>query len=732
MNFVRIYDWDMRRLVIFVLSIQLSFISLTYLDPSDMLLLVVKQFLGFFILTFFPGLLILRILKLHLGAIKSLLFSVGLSLAFIILLGLSMNSLYQSIGFSKPISQFPIFFTINLCLIILLRIAYSAECNFISPINLQFKYSDLFNPYCLLSIFIFFLCIIGVYSANFFDNNMLLMIFILSISLIPVLVSINKIPNKFYPFIIFFVSLSLLYHNSLFSDFVIGTDIFKEINLADLTTINYSWNPSNGHILNSVLSITLVPSIFGVFCGFNSILYFKMISPFFFSLIPIGLYYIYDVNFRDKLSKNEIFLAVFFVMATFYFYSMMVGLGRQQIAELFYILCVMLLMDHEKIDTINYKFILILVSFSLIVSHYSLANLFFFFLILVVIFNSIFMIINNKRNENKVSSNYVLLFFVLTLFWYLYVANGSVFNITALMGETIYNSFSEFLEPQTTIAVNIATTSSPNIAHIIYRCFYYTVVLFISIGGINLLRTIIHSKKNKISIYELFAMANYSLLCLYIFVPSLGYQLGFNRIFHITSLILAPYMVSGFNISLTAASYLNRSFLKPLFNHFSLNRTKLLALFLSIFFLFNSGFLFEVLTDPFPNSIPLSLNINNLSKMDQNMGTMYLKVQTLTQNEVNSATWISNNYDSKKNLYAAFGSNELTISGIRTSYIDFKKLDGVNGYIYFNFINKILKYNIIKSSWQQETIQRINCSDLENLNKFNKVYSSSGVDIYRS
>jgi uncharacterized membrane protein len=151
---------------------------------------------------------------------------------------------------------------------------------------------DLINPYILLAFFSLFLGILGVYVVNYYNNNLLLMIFILIVSLIPIMVTLKDIPSKFYPLIIFLVSLALLYHVTLFSNFLVGSDIFSEFYFANLVSINQIWNPILNHQLNSTLSIALIPPIYKVLCGLDLVMYFKVVSLFFFALVPLSVYHI--------------------------------------------------------------------------------------------------------------------------------------------------------------------------------------------------------------------------------------------------------------------------------------------------------------------------------------------------------------------------------------------------------------------------------------------------------
>lgn len=77
-------DWDIKKCLWLSLAISLAALGLVGLAAVGFDMPILRQIVGFVFLTFVPGILILRILKSHnIGLIESLLYSVGLSLAFV-------------------------------------------------------------------------------------------------------------------------------------------------------------------------------------------------------------------------------------------------------------------------------------------------------------------------------------------------------------------------------------------------------------------------------------------------------------------------------------------------------------------------------------------------------------------------------------------------------------------------------------------------------------------------
>ncbi|BDZ69004.1 DUF2206 domain-containing protein [Methanobacterium ferruginis] len=754
MNF-QMNDWSFGIFNIFIITILTALISIQILDLFGINISYLSSILGFFVITFIPGFIILRILRLHyLGTIKTILFSVGLSLSFLMTLGVLFNLfyIYVKIKYFNPNYFLNV---VIISLILLLLISFLRDRNFVNTDNHDF-FKEYFNPYLLIGLFMPVLAILGTNLTNMGDNSVLLF-FLVMVSCIPLIVCFNKIPSKFNPLIIFGLSIALLYHVSLFSNYVVGTDIFSEVYYANSTIINGFWDTSQTHQLNSLLSLTILPAAYHAVCGVDAMHYFKIISPFFFSLVPVGLYSLYD-SVKEEINEKEKFLAVFLIISSWYFYVMLVGVGRQQVAELFYVLILLVFVSLlDKKHNFSYSVLFLIFSASLIFSQYSLAFLFLIITSFFIIINK-FVIKNRYGYQNILGLNYVILFLTFSVAWNVYIANGVVFKAIVIMGDSIYNSLNDLFNPATNISMTIVSTTSINMLHIIYRYLSYFLVVSLAVGGISLLKKIIsHAiyhenklislilnsfklskyikvfKEPKVSFYDLFATCNYLILALYLFIPLIGFQLGFDRVFHICLLVLAPYFVIGFKLILLILRKIVKNITKIELK--TLYSTKLLGIFFCLFFVFNSGLIFEFFDDPYPNSIPLSVNIIEPTKNEKEIGLMYQKIHVLSDSEVSSAEWFQKNFDREKIVYLPFGTSELGLYGIFSPFITIHQTSSSeigsmrSGYYYDNFIQKILGVEISKRGYSVEIVKEKN-STQDPFEKLGKIYSNTGNDIY--
>jgi len=94
-----------RNIFILLVSIQLAFFGSIALDKLGLGIPLLRQIIGFIYLTFIPGFLILKCFKINgKKIVEDVLYSVGLSLSFLMFTGVLINFLYPLVGISKPIS----------------------------------------------------------------------------------------------------------------------------------------------------------------------------------------------------------------------------------------------------------------------------------------------------------------------------------------------------------------------------------------------------------------------------------------------------------------------------------------------------------------------------------------------------------------------------------------------------------------------------------------------------
>jgi uncharacterized membrane protein len=620
-----------------ILSIQLSIIGLITFQTIGFNIPILRQIIGFIYLTFIPGVLILRILRLEkLSIIETFIYSAGLSIATLMFMGLIMNFVFPFFGISNPISLFPLICTIIVLILTLSLFSYLMErkrgkirynTNFI---NLR---TFLSKKIIILSL-IPFLSILGAYLVNFYDNHFLMFILIIIISIIPLYVMFSKeVKEEVYPFIIFVCGISLLFHWSLISMNLTGGDIQYEYYFSNLVSTYGYWNPQIPNNLNAMLSVVMLPPIYSKILNLNIVWIFKIIYPLIFVLVPLSMYHL----FKKQTTDGKIgFLSVFYFMFVFPFFSELLQLARQEIAELFFVLLLILLTNHEQ-NRANRSILLIIFGFALIVSHYGLSYIFIIILILSwvfsvlstrMFFNKIMKVVyyigyklkvvdyngykfnqgldSSLKNRLVISklinlkSSFVLLVFILAFLWYTYVSNESAFTSIVSIGSNMVGSIeNDFLSTTNLQAVSMITYDY-GMFHAVTKYLYLFSEGLILLGVISFLLNPRIMRFNRD--YKFLTMSFVVILLFSLVIPNFASSLDTTRLYHIILFILAPFAVIGILISLNIVNKIFR--LKKLkFNNEK--SFKLFAAFLMIFLLFTSGLVYAVTNDQ-PVSIALS------------------------------------------------------------------------------------------------------------------------------
>ena len=597
-NPLQMNDWKIRKFHKLVLITQLALWGVMGLDVAGLQIPIIRQLIGFIYLIFIPGSIILRILKLHkLGNIETLLYAVGLSIATLMLIGLFMNMVYPFIGISGPISSTPLIITMGAVVLCLCYISYKRDGDFSDPGSIDLG-ALLSLPAFFLSL-IPFLAIFGTYQANFYHNNSFLMFLLVVIAIIVVLIGFDKfIPKKLYPFAVFTIAVSLLLHNSLISMYIWGWDIHLEHYLCNLVETNAMWDPTISMAYNGMLSIVMLAPIFSNVCNISLTWVFKIIYPTLFSLVPLGLYRVFQKQTNDKIA----FLSCFFFMSLFVFYTEMLALARQQIAELFLILLMLLMID-KNMDRMKKTGLFIIFAFSLAVSHYGLSYIFMFSLIVVC---GLFFLDRWRKNQDNITKTtitpkFVALYVTFATTWYIYVSDSSVFIAIVSIGDHIASSiFTEFLNPETAEGIDIMTRGAVSPLHSVTKYLHLISQFFIAIG---ILTSLLKRKEMKFEKeYTAFSYVNFMICFAGIAIPFFASSLNTTRLYQITLIFLAPFCVIG---GMTFFRMVNHVAKKSWTDRIVKSSLRILSVFFAIFLLFNSGWVYEVAKDH-PGSISLS------------------------------------------------------------------------------------------------------------------------------
>lgn len=385
-NIFTLNDWKFKEFAAVILLIQILMWIVGYFSYNQMHIPIFNDIITLLYVALVPGVLILRVLKLHkLGNTFTTLLSVGLSILSVMLVGLFMNQVYPHFGISRPIETIPLLVTFTIYNMILLFVAYKRDSEYFhyssSKLSFELLTSNQFLCLCILPL----IAIIGAYTLQYYGRNEIQILLLLLICALVLAMAWGYLKSEYYHIAIFSIAISILYYSVLISNHIWGYDIFFEYQFATYVIKNGIWDHTWPHAYNAMLSVVMFAPVYNKLSGMTLTWILKFIYPFLFSLISIGLYKIFEKHTGGKIA----FLAAFFFIAYNGFsYGWMVQMARQQIAEIFLVLLVWLMID-RSIEQKKRKILYLLFGVGLILSHYSVTYLFMFMLLATIVTLSI-------------------------------------------------------------------------------------------------------------------------------------------------------------------------------------------------------------------------------------------------------------------------------------------------------------------------------------------------------
>jgi len=679
--------WDIKSFLLIICSIQLAVLGSIGLDAIGLEIPIIRQLIGFIYLSFVPGILIIRLLKLKdTSNIEILLYSLGLSIFTLMFTGFVINII--GIYFiPNPVSTAPLVSIISFIVVILSYLCYKYDIKMIFPYHYEennIKSKFLSSPVLFL-ISIPFLSVFGTYLVNYYHNNFLLLLLIVIICFVVLLVGFNTsfIPKNLYPLAIFVIAISILLHNSLIFNYLYGWDVHQEYYYSNLVKTYGFWDTQISTNINSMLSIVVLAPIYSDICNLDLTWVFKIIYPFIFSFLPLGLFHIYN-----KQTENDAtaFLSVVYFMSIATFYTEMLALQRQQIGEFFFVILISVFMSN--LELIKKRFLILIFTFGIIVSHYGLAYL----ILSLIVTGYIFLKYVLKSKSDGFHLEYILIFFVITISWYMYFSNGSLIQQVIKLFSHYYDvMFEEILSTRSTqVIVGNAFSLWGSVLKILYEVSQ----IFIIVGFLYVVKNF---KKLKFSKEYL----SFSFMLLVALGSSLVYSntgMNLHRLYHIASILLAIYCIVGGNLTLSKINQYSKYF-----SSYKINPNKILTLFLILFLLVNIGFVQEV-SKMDTTSYSISQNSITVDKNTDNIYDKMLSSRTfyrvyIPDQDFHGTMWLSKYKNSNDIIYADITAKFFSFVsyGMMPYFLDpySSRIHSLNdpspkesnAYVYFKYIN---------------------------------------------
>jgi uncharacterized membrane protein len=317
----------------------------------------------------------------------------------------------------------------------------------------------------------------------------------------------------------------------------------------------------------------------------------------------------------------------------------------------------------------------------------------------------------------------------------MYISNSSALSTIVHIGSQISDSvYSDFLNPvnaesasHTEIAegasIILSQTKSP--LHEMGKYIHLISQFFMVVGIITILLK--HSKIKFENEYIAFSSGNFMILLASLSIPYFASSLNTTRLYQITLIFLAPFAVIG---GITVFNMISKVVLRSWNEHHDRSSIKIMFIFFIIYFMFNSGFVYEITKDN-PESISLS------QETIKNYGNVELKANFYTsfipEQDYFSAVWLSmyRNYKMNVNMDLSRNNNLLVSYGNQGLYSILSKSTNKifrGSYIYTGYLNNVDKIMVgpkYKRYWYLSEISPF-------LEKSNKIYTNNASVIYQN
>ena len=612
---------------------------------------ILRQVMVFVYLTFFPGFLLLIALKVEKrDMLEIILLSVGLSIALVMFIGFMINMLYPILGISQPLSTIPLTLTMSGVTLVLFVVGLSGDTQR-SLSLIGFPSIDLTSGF-VQAIPLTFLPVLGIIGAIYRDFTVPLLIIAVALLFILSVLSTRLIPTNLYPFLIFMICLALALQFTLMSQHIMGNDAPLEYYVYHLTAIAGHWNPlvAVGQIeiyYSSMLSITVLPTVFSALLNVNGELLFKVLFPIVFCFVPLTLYNI--LSKQEWKVRTSLLATLFFISGPLVFYGAEpLSLNRQIIGEFFLILSIFLILE-TKFNSKNKTLLLTIFGAALAVSHYTLLFIYIGFLAFVLIVSKI-----KNKSHPAVNIRLFLITFIISLSWYLTYSTPLLPEIKDTFGNIISNVHSDLSNPLVVTASSNLFVGRPisNVASPINWGLFAAVHFLIVVG---ILIVTFRPKYVRIGFtYRVMIFFSGVILFATFVVPNFAPIINFSRFYALTMLFLAPCFVFGGEAILHLVKRVGIKITGRHNWHFKVNVTVLIAVLACSYFLSQSGFVNHVTggsTLSFTLDWDKSLNLNMSTSFEPAAKVNFYIVYT-PEEDVFSAEWLSANMANNSFIYS--------------------------------------------------------------------------------
>jgi len=438
-------------------TVLLAFIATVVLSSVGINLVVLRQVLGFLLITVVPGVLLLPLVGMDLDDARAVVYAVVASVTMVMLLFTAINILYlEYSGLLLGVQPFTPLTATTITVAFVTTLVIAFRWSGVQPaLPSRTTLSLLAEPFALALLLLPFLGSFGALLINYFGWNALNVVAIVLVALVLPYVILKQPSERYYPLAAWSVSATMLLQNSIRLIYLNRGDAKYEYYLANLVMHHEIWSPTFLRNKNAMIRITVLHPVYSFVMDLDLLWEFKLVHPILFSTIAVALYVLFSRQFSARIALWSLFLYVFLHP----FYIRLSRDTRSGAALLFIVVCVLVWTETEmkRIATVALSGLSL---FGLVTSHYGFAYLFLFMLAGTAVATYVEASVSGDTFRSGVSLTYPPLFLGLLYVWYNYTSGARTFATLTTISVTTLLQISQFFSLQSRSTEVIATNYS--------------------------------------------------------------------------------------------------------------------------------------------------------------------------------------------------------------------------------------------------------------------------------
>jgi uncharacterized membrane protein len=650
-------DWPMRKYltVMGIMIASLGLFEFARLVIGDNLGTNIIGYLFVPFIVFFPGIAILRSLRLHgIGFTRSVLYSLPLGIAFLMASGFLLNLFHYANIMQNPLSFAGISVGYPLLLIALTWVSYRRDSEYVAP-AVKHEWDLQLILTVILAALLPFVMIVGSLVAGYSGSRDIIQWSLVVVCLAPLIILSHR--TKHYELLILSLSLTLLFSRALMTSYLNGYDVFSEYNGARAAVESGFWNIFDYSLVtgwgaNTELSLVTLAPMLSHLTSIEPVQLLKVVYPILFSFVPLAIF----KAVQSVFGSRPAFLASTLFIGYQTFFVLMVWLTKQQVAEIF-LVSILLLFTDPRIARHKKKLLLVTFVVGILVSHYAVAYITLGLLAGIIFLQSLDHLVIHWKNWRRAENRSSFFGWARSTVgsWWRNQRNSDLFTIDILIVAVLFfitwysiaasgGQLSVVSDQQSGVAVRTATGAFSlssleamqylliDYSSLLHNTEKYLVLIAQIVTVIGVMAVLkdrkIGGKEVPREFLYLGVLASLLVVACYV-IPDLSATFLYNRFFHVGFIFMSGFLFIGFFSLLKNVNGIRSYFFKKRNVDNAKVRNAALGiatLFVVIFMLFNTSTIYTF-TNEYRNSFALDESSTYAVYSDSDVAT---------------ALWISN------------------------------------------------------------------------------------------